>query len=255
MIIFMKRLLIANLEIINEFLFKNPGLILLKNASHSADGVVTVNYAKFLDEERFTSAYIENTKESFNNEGNSKYSKTKWRAHIVTWAFNQARFLEGDLIEFGVYWGSLMGTACTFHDFQNWNKTLFLVDSWGGVNSDYPESNRYSVDIFEKVKFKFEKFQNVKLVRGIVPEVLKKITCEKISFISLDMNDGLPERLVLEALWDKIVPGGIVYMDDYCDQTHSNLRQNMDEFFIDKKESILCFHNSCAIVVKAGIYN
>ena len=248
----MKRLLIANLEIINEFLFKKPGLILLKNASHSADGVVTVNYAKFLDEERFTSAYIENTKESFNNEGNSKYAKTKWRAHIVTWAFNQARFLEGDLIEFGVYYGSLMGTACTFHDFQNWNKTLFLVDSWGGVNSGYPESNRYSVDIFEKVKFKFEKFQNVKLVRGNVLEVLKKITCEKISFISLDLNDGLTERLVLEAVWDKIVPGGIIYLDDYCDQIHSNLRKNIDEFFIDKKESILCFHNSCAIVVKSG---
>ena len=123
------------------------------------------------------------------------------------------------------------------------------------MNSGYPESNRYSVDIFEKVKFKFEKFQNVKLVRGNVLEVLKKITCEKISFISLDLNDGLTERLVLEALWDKIVPGGIIYMDDYCDQTHSNLRQNIDEFFIDKKESILCFHNSCAIVVKSPSYN
>jgi hypothetical protein len=254
MIIFMKRLLIANLEIINEFLFKKPGLILLKNASHSADGVVTVNYAKFLDEERFTSSYILNTKESFDNKGDSKYAKTKWRAHIVTWAFNQARFLEGDLIEFGVYYGSLVGTACTFHDFQNWNKTLYLVDSWG-ENNDYPESNRYSEDIFQKVKFKFEKFHNVKLIRGKVPEVLKKITCQKISFISLDMNDGLPERLVLEALWDKVVPGGIVYLDDYCDSTHSNLRKHINEFFIDKKESILCFHNSCAIVVKAGIHN
>ena len=249
-ILFLKRLLIANCEIINEFIFKKPGLILLKNASHSADGVTTVNYTEFLDEQKFTSAYIENTRESFKDQTNSKYAKTKWRAHIVAWAFNQAKFLEGDLIEFGVYYGSLVGTACTYHDFQNWDKTLFLVDSWG-ENSDYLASNRYSVDIFEKVKLKFAKFQNVTLVRGKVPEVLKKITSEKISFISLDMNDGLPERLVLEALWDKMVPGAIVYLDDYCDPTHSNLRKNINDFFDDKNESILCFHNSCAIVVKS----
>ena len=51
MIIFLKRLLIANYEIINEFIFKKPGPILLKNASHSADGVTTVNYTEFLDEQ------------------------------------------------------------------------------------------------------------------------------------------------------------------------------------------------------------
>jgi len=87
-------------------------------------------------------------------------------------------------------------------------------------------------------------------VRGKVPDVLEKITSEKISFVSLDMNDGIPERLVLEALWDKMVPGAIIYLDDYCDQNHSNVRKNIDDFFVGKKESILCFHNTCAIVVK-----
>jgi hypothetical protein len=52
-----------------------------------------------------------------------------------------------------------------------------------------------------------------------------------------------------------MVPGAIVYLDDYCDQTHSNLRKNINDFFVDKNESILCFHNSSAIVVKSGSNN
>lgn len=217
--------------------------------------MTTVNYAEFLNEQKFTYAYIENTKELFKSKTNSKYAETKWRAHIVAWAFNQAKYLEGDLIELGVYCGSLVGTACTYHDFQNWDKTLFLVDTWG-ENSDYPASKCYSVDIFQKVKLKFARFQNVALVCGKVPEVLKKITSEKIPFISLDMNDGLSERLVLDALWEKIVPGGTVYLDDYCDQTRSGLRKNINDFFIDKKRinSLLpLFLFNCSKITQLGL--
>lgn len=252
--IFLKRLLNANVDIIGEYLFNKPGVILQKNASHSADGVTTANYSGFLDDERFTAAYIEMTKELFINRENQNMQKIKWRAHIVAWAFNQAKYLEGDLLEFGVYWGNLMGTACVYHNFQNWDKTLFLVDTWG-ENSGYDEKNRYSEDIFLEVKYKFAKFENVRLIRGLVPEVLNRVNSTKISFISLDMNHGLPERLVLEALWDKMVPGAIVYLDDYCDQNHSNVRKEIDSFFLKKKESILCFHNTCAIVVKSPSHN
>ena len=249
--VFLKRWVLVNLEIMQEFFCDKRGLIILKNASYAEDGMVSANYAGFLDDPVFRTAYIENSKETFNSHSGSKNGTTRWRSHIVCWAFNQAKFLEGDLLEFGVYYGHLMATACDYHKFQNWDKTLFLIDTWG-ENSHYDKSNRYSQDIFEEVKLKFSKYHNVKLIRGFVPEVLNKIKCKKISFISLDMNCGMPEHLVLKELWDRMVPGSIVYLDDYGDLNHANVQKEIDIFFSDKNETILCFPNKVAIVVKTS---
>jgi hypothetical protein len=57
------------------------------------------------------------------------------------------------------------------------------------------------------------------------------------------------ERAILELVYDKIVSGGIIYFDDYG-FNYPLLRETIEEFFLDKPETILKFASGPAIVVK-----
>ena len=92
-------------------------------------------------------------------------------------------------------------------------------------------------------------YKNVSLVRGLVPEVLDQVKIEKIAFLGIDMNGSVAERAALERFYDKIVPGGVIYFDDYG-WDYPDLRKTVNEFFEDKPESLLHFPSGNSIVVK-----
>ena len=73
----------------------------------------------------------------------------------------------------------------------------------------------YKEDIYENVVNRFSSYHSVKLVRGVVPEVLNKILTTQVAYLGLDMNNSAAELMALEYFYDKIVPGGVIYIDDY----------------------------------------
>jgi len=75
-----------------------------------------------------------------------------------------------------------------------------------------------SNNVYNDTKDYFSKYENVKLIKGILPDTFKKIRVDKISYLSLDLNVPNVELKILEILWKKIVSGGIVLLDDF---THS----------------------------------
>jgi len=170
-----------------------------------------------------------------------------WRFHLATWAASQAMNLEGDFVECGVWHGWLSNAICKYTDFGNTSKAFHLFDSWGGKGSH----ERYQVDIFESTKARFSDYPNVYFHRGMVPEILELEASEiqKISYLSLDMNGGIAERQALEYFYDRIVEGGIIYIDDY-NWNYPVLRSELREFFKNKKEQILEFPCGAALVIK-----
>ena len=169
---------------------------------------------------------------------------------MVTWAAKQALKLDGDFVECGVWWGLLSKIICDYTNFEKYtNKSFYLVDTWGDPTSKNLNHQNYQDDIFAKVKERFSKYQNVKLVRGRVPEILESIPVKKISYLSIDMNGYMAERATLEKYYDLIVPGGIIYFDDYG-WNYPKLRETVDAFFKDKPETLLHFPSANSIVVK-----
>ena len=71
-------------------------------------------------------------------------------------------------------------------------------------------------DVYEFVCERFADFENVKIVKGIVPDSLTSVDIKKVSFLSIDMNYSVPERAALEYFWDKMIAGGIIILDDYA---------------------------------------
>ena len=123
---------------------------------------------------------------------------------------------------------------------------LISIDSWGKMTGSHAD---YQEEIYDIVKKRFAKWQNVILVKGLVPEVLSKIPSRKIAYLSIDMNGSEPEKAALEFFYDKIVPGGVIYFDDYG-LPYPELRDVVNKFFADKPETLLHFPSGNSIVVK-----
>jgi hypothetical protein len=193
-----------------------------------------------------------------------RYNYTIFRFQAYNWAVSNALQLEGDLVEIGVWWGILSYASIEYHESKLNNKRFHLVDAFGKLDNDSIDehmsnmpyiSNRsnskYEEDIFDKVKDRF-RGKPVCFHRGYVPEILEtdKGIPDKICFLSLDLNNSEAERKSIEFLWDRIVKGGYIYLDDYGCQGHEDTRLMYDNFFEDKGCNILITPFSSALVVK-----
>lgn len=247
------KLLRTNFLIIKNTLIGKKYIIDPADATFFGDGFCTTLHVGFLSDKKLNYAYeksLSNVDPKFSQ--GILHINPKWRAHIVTWAVKQALKLEGDFMACGVYWGLLEKTICEYVDFGKiQNKKFYLVDTWGDPKTNHlnHQKFKYSDNIFDLVKERFNEYPNVNLVRGPVPEILNEIPVNKISYLSIDMNGYIAERATLEKYYNKLVSGGIIYFDDYG-WNYPKLRNTVDEFFSDKPETLLHFPSGNSIVVK-----
>ena len=247
------KLVRLNLLMIKTSLVGKRYLIDPAEATFFGDGFYTSLHVGFLNDKKLSLAFdksLSDVGSEFNK--TVRYINPKWRAHIVTWAAKQAIKLDGDFIACGVYWGLLEKTLCEYVNFEQLaNKKFYLVDTWGDpktANLNH-QLYKYPDDIFHLVKERFAKYSNVELVRGVVPEILDDVPVNKIAYLSIDMNGDVAERATLERYYNKIVPGGVIYFDDYG-WNYPKLRATVDEFFSDKPETLLHFPSGNSIVIK-----
>jgi len=246
------RLIKLNYLAIKEYFNKDKqNLIDREEASFMGDRFATMNYVAFLHDKKFNQAYND-ALALIDSKTASKFlsNDIRWRAHIVTWAAKQAIKLDGDFVECGVWWGFLSKTICEYINFEKYtNKTFYLIDTWGDQNNKDLNHPNYQVDVFDKVSQRFSKYQNVKLIRGRIPEIFITVPVKKIAFLSIDMNGYIAERKTLETYYDIMAKGGIIYFDDYG-WKYKKLRETVDDFFKDKPETLLHFPSGNSIVVK-----
>ena len=223
--------------------------VLIKRRSYAGDGFLTTHFVPWDSDEKLLSAYTS----SFEDVP-LKYKTlrdTLWRAHIVSICANWVKEVQGDFVELGTWYGILAQTIVRNGDLPS-SKKMYLVDAFGQAGFQMQgvhKRDNYIEDIYETVKNRFKDLPNVALVRGIVPEILPEIPVDLISFLMIDMNSGVPERLGLEFFWDKISSGGIVYFDDYG-QNFPQLRIEIDNFLKDKSEKLMVFPSGQAILIK-----
>jgi len=103
------------------------------------------------------------------------------------------------------------------------DKAFFLFDTFESHATDFKSKqdvqlgrNIYYAESFKSVEENFLEYENVRLVKGKLPDTLDEISCEKIAFLHIDLNVPEVEVDCLKILWNKIVPGGVVLIDDYA---------------------------------------
>jgi hypothetical protein len=144
-----------------------------------------------------------------------------WRLHTLAWAAKHCANIPGDFVECGVYKGFSSAVLTDYLDFSKLDKRFYLYDTYEGVPEDCMENSPSQpgaftdAGLYETVRSRFSRFDNVEVVQGKVPDAFDKVCPEQIAFLHIDMNSAKAEIDALEVLWDRVSPGGILVLDDF----------------------------------------
>jgi len=213
-----------------------------RQTNYTGDGLtVESRILDALHSDRFASAYSAGI-QTPHKIGGGDDLRIHWRVYTCLWAAEHALSLPGDFVECGVNTGIISRAICDYVNFASVPKQFFLFDTFKGI----PESQaapderehvrsknaRIYRDCYEDTRRTFAPFPNVRLVRGMVPDTLATQPIEQVSYLSVDMNLVFPEIAALEFFWERLVPGGIVVLDDYAFAGHRPQHEAVDAFAV-----------------------
>jgi len=69
--------------------------------------------------------------------------------------------------------------------------------------------------LVDEVRARFTHLPNVVVTQGRVPDSFAQAAPDQIAFMHLDLNNADAEIGALEVLFDRMVPGAIMVLDDY----------------------------------------
>jgi O-methyltransferase len=172
--------------------------------------------------------------------------------------------IPGAIVECGVWrGGSMMMIAKALTKFGDTGRTLQLFDTFEGL--PYPDD--IDVDVFDitaKAQWKPEMAKGARSVveanmaatgyltvtyhEGRVEDTLANEALEQYALVRLDTDWYASTKVELEVLWDRIVPGGVLILDDYGHW--KGCGQAVDEFFADKAVKMNRVDYSCRTIQK-----
>ncbi len=199
-----------------------------------------LDYQHFL--RRFGSIYAE--------VGGFRRTRMAWQRFGQLGAFAERvarEQLAGDYAEFGTWrGGSLYLVARLWRDL-GFPRDLLGFDSFQGLPAPDPlrDGHRIHAGMFSDVDydevvgfFKAQELSRVHLVRGWFHETIKTVRDRPLSLCHIDADCYESVRFVLENVYENIVPGGYVVVDDYRHPDCSGATIAVEEFFARRQEVI-----------------
>jgi O-methyltransferase len=139
-----------------------------------------------------------------------------WRRYVLACAAYHCVQLEGDFVECGAYTGVGVKTIVDYLGGPAFPKTFWCYDLFDHdssmLNHAMPE---HGESLYARVCEKFMPYSQVQVMRGKIPEVFASGCPERIAYLHIDLNQAPAEIAALEHLFDRMVPGGILILDDY----------------------------------------
>jgi hypothetical protein len=227
---------------------------------YDQDGLSSTHNNDFMCDAQFMKAYSRGV------EAVGEDYKWHWRVHIGLWAAQTAVKLEGDFVECGVNAGFLSSSIMCDLNWDGRGKTFYLLDTFKGLDQKYVSSdelrdgimgknealieNGFYVTSVDNVKDNFSEWKNIKIIEGSIPETLPLIKSDQICFLHIDLNCAPPEIASLTYLWDKLVTGAIILLDDYAYNGFHHQKYAMDKFAKDKNIAIASLPTGQGLIIK-----
>ena len=191
-----------------------------------------------------------------NHATNEQESSLAWRLHTLMWAAEHCLHLPGEFVECGVYRGFSTAVLAEYLDFSKVEKTFFLYDTFDGMPK---ESSRLigtgyreyaDPGLYEFVQKRFAGYPNIQLVRGLIPQSFEIACPEKIAYLHIDLNCARAELAALNTLFDRVVPGGMIILDDFGWETYREQHNVETAFMHERGYRILEVPTGQGLVVK-----
>lgn len=138
-----------------------------------------------------------------------------WRRYILCCAACHCVHLPGDFVECGALFGTGVKTVIDYFGKDNFGKQFWAYDVFETNPVEELPSLGQEEGVLERVRERFAGYDNVKIVAGLLPASLDGNSPDEIAYLHIDLNKAETEIAVLERLFDRVVPGGIVILDDY----------------------------------------
>jgi len=139
---------------------------------------------------------------------------TRLRHYNLCLFSNYVKNLEGDFITAGISYGVAPRIIYDFVKFEKLNKVYHFIDPFlgigndGDVNKSYNKSKQYVLD-------QYPKSAPIKLHNELIPNCFPLNGVDKISFAHLNTGVYLAEAKSLKYLFDKLIKGGVIIIDNY----------------------------------------
>jgi hypothetical protein len=227
---------------------------------YDRDGLCTPHNHEFMADPAFQRAYQRGVKAA------GKDFRWEWRVHVGLWAATCASKLPGDFVECGVGFGFMSSAIMELLCWNSTHRTYYLLDTFAGIDERYITEAERAANILERnvlelevgvytrdvelVRRNFSEWDRVKIIVGPVPETLPEIDSGAIAFLHLDLNCSPPEIAAADALWDRLVPGAPILLDDYAYTGYRSQKLGMDSFAQRRGVSILSLPTGQGLMIK-----
>lgn len=187
--------------------------------------------------------------------GESVIGKDRQAAFVglLTWIRELAETTPGAVLEVGVYkGGSALLLTKVFPD-----RIIYLADTFTGIpyrNEQYDHKRFHPVGYFndtseQEIRELFNPFPNVVIIPGIFPESCNGVL-DEVSFVAVHLDCDMYQSYKdsLEYVYDKVIKGGIVILDDYNILSAPGTNYAVDEFIKEKSEKVRYFEGEYFII-------
>ena len=181
------------------------------DGTFAGDNLVTIDRnLSFLTDRTFLQAFNEHAKTPVER-------SILWRIWTVVWGARNGMRLEGDFVECACYKGVTARIVCDTVDFGSHpGRQYYLYDLFEHDDTmPHHHMPEHSKMLFNEVTERFAHLSNVTVTQGRVPTSFEKAVPDKIAFLHLDLNNAEAEIGALEVLFDRMVPGAVMVLDDY----------------------------------------
>lgn len=186
--------------------------------------------------------------------------------------YTETAELHAAVVECGVWrGGSMMAVALRLMELSATPRDLFLCDTFEGMtkptavdvsirgNSKLDDWNRDPAAAQEGAAVSLEAVQEnmrrtgydetrIHYLKGPVEQTLPGPIPDKISILRLDTDWYESTKHELETLWDRVLPGGVVIVDDYGE--FEGARKAVDEFFAGSPVMLTPLDYTARLIVK-----
>jgi O-methyltransferase len=164
----------------------------------------------------------------------------------------------GAIIEVGVWRGGSGALTAARAKELGIEDPVYLCDTWAGVvkageEDTYYSGGEHSDTSLETVRSLVERMDltNVELLQGIFPDdTADKVNAELIRLCHIDVDVYQGASDILDWVWPRLSPGGVVVFDDYGSSATMGVARFVDEQRMQPDRLVVHNLNGHALIIK-----
>jgi O-methyltransferase len=163
--------------------------------------------------------------------------------------------LPGDLAECGVYQGATLvpegvylkqnkisKSLCGCDSFEGFDEAVLSEIALGGSHDPQKKTGGFSdtsLGLIQKKLRRLEVQEQVYLLKGYFQDTLHQLKDRRFCFVHLDCDLYDSYKTCLAFFYPRLVPGGIILLDEYNDPPWPGCNKAVDEFLQGKQEKLI----------------